>query len=68
MKQEGSYIRDTGDFLAKLKVVGEVPKGAILVRADVVGLYPSIPHSDGLDILKNSMKIILIKSIYRRYR
>ena len=30
----------------------EVFKGAILVTADVVGLYPSIPHSEGLDILK----------------
>ena len=52
MKQGESYIRDTGDFLAKLKAAGEVPKGAILVTADVVGLYPSIPHSEGLDILK----------------
>ena len=34
------------------KAAGEVPKGAILVKADVVGLYPSIPHSQGLDILK----------------
>ena len=55
MKQGESYIRDTGDFLAKLKAAGEVPKGAILVAADVVGLYPSIPHSEGLNILKNSM-------------
>ena len=30
----------------------EVPKGAILVTADVVGLNPSIPHSEGLNILK----------------
>ena len=52
MKQGESYIRDTGDFLAKLKAAGEVTKGAILVTADVVGLYPSIPHSEGLDILK----------------
>ena len=52
MKQGESYIRVTEDFLAKLKAAGEVPKGAILVTADVVGLYPSIPHSEGLDILK----------------
>ena len=30
----------------------EVFKGAILVTADVVGLYPSILHSEALDILK----------------
>ena len=52
MKQGESYIRDAGDFLTKLKASGEVPKGAILVTADVVGLYPSIPHSEDLDILK----------------
>ena len=52
MKQGEFYIKHTGDFLAKLKAAGEVPEGAILVTADVVGLYPSIPHSEGLDILK----------------
>ena len=51
MKQGESYIKDTGDFLEKLKRVGEIPKGAILVRADVVGLYPSIPHDRGLEVL-----------------
>ena len=52
MKQGESYIRDIGDFLAKLKAAGDVPKGAILVTAYVVGLYLSILHSEGLDILK----------------
>ena len=52
MKQGESYIRDRGDFLAKLKAAGEVPEGAILVPADVVGIYSSIPHSECLDILK----------------
>ena len=52
MKQRESYIRDTRDFLAKLKGAGEVLKRAILVAANVAGLYPRIPHSEGLDILK----------------
>ena len=52
MKQGESYNRDTGDFLAKLKAVGEVPQGAILVAAELQRLYPSIPHSEGLGILK----------------
>ena len=34
------YTGDT-DFSAKRKAAGEVPKGAILVTADVVGLYPT---------------------------
>ena len=61
MKQRESYIRDTRDFLAKLKGAGEVLKRAILVAANVAGLYLRIPHSEGLDILKKSMKVILIK-------
>ena len=50
MKQGNSYIKDTGDFLEKLRAVGEIPKGTILVTADVVGLYPSIPHDEGLKV------------------
>ena len=52
MKQGEYYIKDTGDFLEKLKRVGEIPKGAILVTADVVGLCPSIPHDGGLEVLR----------------
>ena len=52
MKQKESYIKETGDFLAKLIAAGEVVKGAILLTADAVGLYPSIPHNEGLHILK----------------
>ena len=56
MRQTQSYIRDTVDFLAKIKAAREVPKGAILVTADVLGLYPSIPHSEDLDILKKQFE------------
>ena len=50
VKQGNSYIKDAGDFLEKLRAIGEIPKGAILVTADVVGLYPSIPHDEGLKV------------------
>ena len=33
-----SYIKDTGDFLNKIILLGKIPEGAILVTADVVGL------------------------------
>ena len=36
---------------------GEVPKGAILVTADVVALYLSVPHSVGLDNLKKQYEL-----------
>ena len=48
MKAGKSYIKDTSDFLEKLKNLGNIPSNAILVTVDVVGLYPSIPHDAGL--------------------
>ena len=46
-----SPLKDTGDFLNKLKELGSVPQSAELVTVDVVGLHPSIPYQDGLDAL-----------------
>ena len=42
-----SYIRNSQHFLEKIKTIGSVPENAILVTADVVGLYPNIPHQEG---------------------
>ena len=63
MQSAKSYIKDTSDFLRKLKELGEVPENAILVTADVVGLYPSIPHSDGLEALSVKLEERVDKSI-----
>ena len=49
VKQKGeSYIKDTGNFLQKIKNINAIPENAILVTADVVGLYPSMPYQAGL--------------------
>ena len=37
MQKSWSYIKDSGDFRRKIKNVTEIPEGAILVTADVVG-------------------------------
>ena len=43
--QDGwSYLKDTGDFLKKIKYLGKIPEVAIPVTADVAGLYPNISH------------------------
>ena len=44
-----SYINDC---LSKLENLKKVPDNAILFTANVVGLYPSIPHNEGLEVLK----------------
>ena len=51
MKSGKSYVKDTGDFLEKIKSLDRIPEDAFLVTADVVGLYPSIPHDVGLKAL-----------------
>ena len=43
-----SYIKDTNHFLNKITKIGKLPEGAILCTMDVVGLYPNIPHGEGL--------------------
>ena len=48
MQNGKSYIKNSGDFINKIRTIGNTPEGAILVTADVVGLYPSIPHEAGL--------------------
>ena len=52
MQRGKSHIKDSGDFLNKIKNLQNIPEGAILVTADVVGLYPSILHEAGLSALR----------------
>ena len=54
MQEGASYIKDTADFQDKIKNL-RVPKDAFLVTADVVGLYPNIPHEAGLKSLKEAL-------------
>ena len=49
------YIKDSGDFIRKIKNLADIPEGAILVTADAVSLYPSIPHQAGLEALKKAL-------------
>ena len=50
-----SYIKDTNEFLWKLKNLKKVPDHAILVTANIVGLHPSNPHNEGLEVLKKQL-------------
>ena len=51
MRSAKSYGRGTGDFLKELKELGCVPQNELLLTGDLAGLYPSIPHLDGLEAL-----------------
>ena len=41
-----SYIRDTQDFIKKIKALGPIPEGAILCTLDVSSLYTNIPNNE----------------------
>ena len=55
MQKGKSYIRDSGDFIGKIKILTSIPSGPLLVTADVVGLYPNIPHDLGLKALREAL-------------
>ena len=54
MQQGKSYIKDSGDFINKLKELQIIADGAILVKSDVVVLCLSIPHEAKLKALKDA--------------
>lgn len=61
-------MRDTNDFLQRHKELHSAPQNALLVTADVAGLYPSIPHQDGSEALSIKLdqreeKVIPIENI-----
>ena len=51
----GSPFKDSGDFIKKINNLVSIPENAILVTADVVGLYPSIPCEVGLRALREAL-------------
>ena len=48
MEEGWSYIKD---MVQNMK---NIPQDSILVTADVVGLYPSMPHNAGLEALEDA--------------
>ena len=55
MQESWSYIKDSNDFIRKTKNLKDIPQDALLVTADVVGLYPSTLHEAGLKALKKAL-------------
>ena len=50
-----SFIKDTNDFLKKLNELRDLPDEFILCTIDVVGLYPNIPHKEGLETIRKAL-------------
>ena len=56
MREGMSYIKDSNNFMHKIKDFKDIPNNALLVTADLVGLYRSNPHEAGLDTLKKILE------------
>ena len=54
-KKVKSYIKDTNDFLKKRRSLTNLPGNSMLCTMDVVGLYPNIPHEEGLSALRKRL-------------
>ena len=66
MQQKGFYIKDSGDFIKKLEEIKEVANDAIMVTADVFGLYTIIRHDVGLEALQKTLDERLNKKMVLR--
>ena len=55
MQNGASCTKDSNNFMNKFKNV-DIPNDALLVTADAVGLYFSIPHEVGLKALRNALE------------
>ena len=69
-----SHIKDSNNFMHKIRDLKDIPNDTLLVTADVVGLYPSIPHEAGLQALKKVLehrkhknKVLQFLSFQMRY-
>ena len=51
-KKVKSYIKHTNNFLKKLHPLTKLPDNNHLCAMDVVGLYPNIPHDEGLSAVR----------------
>ena len=50
-----SYIRDTTDFIQRMKVLGKLPVECYLVTLDVSSLYTNIDIDEGLTIVQEEL-------------
>ena len=80
-KKVKSFIKDSNDFLCKLRDLPPLPENGLLCSIDVVVLYPSIPHGAGLQATKKALEgredksvstetllsLAVEMEIYRRY-
>ena len=56
VKNSDHYIKDTTDFVRKIKEIGKVEPNTILGSLDVSSLYTNIPNNEGLNATLNILQ------------
>ena len=56
-----SYIKDATDFLLKLKSVGKVLPGSLLVMLDICSLYTNISHAERIKACRELLKTRVVQ-------
>ena len=51
-----SYIKDSADFVKKIKGIQYIPNNTTLDTADVCGICPSFTHDSGIKAFKTSFR------------
>ena len=57
MREGMSYIKNSNDFMHKIRDLNDIRNDALLFTTDVVGLYPSISTEVGLQTLKEVLEL-----------
>ena len=55
MQNGWSYVKDSSDVKNRIKKLGKLSGNITLVTANVVPLYPRMPHEDGLETLRERL-------------
>ena len=55
MQKGWSYIKDFGYFIKKINNLDSITENAILLKADIMGLYQSTPYDVGLTGLAGTL-------------
>lgn len=50
-----SFLLDTGDFLNRIKDLTQLPSNTWLCSMDVNSLYTSIPHREGIEVIRQNL-------------
>ena len=56
-------LEDTRDFVTRITEIKDLPEDALFVSFDAVGLYPHIPHEEGIEIMKKFLNQREVKDI-----